>query len=135
MRAEGKQFDTDSRHSILGLSERIKENNAANRLLELDLFRYKESIKNKLQDFAHNTTVDQLAAQFELYATKLELCAFENRVKPLVVNCEQLLIKCRDDNQYMREAIVDFDMINATKATKWDLEEMKVWIKNDYVSI
>jgi hypothetical protein len=56
-------------------------------------------------------------------------------VKPIVVNCEQLLIKCRDDNQSMREAIVDFDMINATKATKWDLEEMKVWVKNDYVSI
>jgi hypothetical protein len=63
-------LDTDSKHSIAGLAERIKENSAANKLVELDLFRYKESIKNKLQDFVHKPTLDQLAAQFELVATK-----------------------------------------------------------------
>lgn len=88
----------------------------------MDLFRYKETVKIKLEECALKTVVEAIDAKFDLYSSKIDNANFEKRIKPLLESCEEMLLKCSSDNQSMREAIVDFDMINATKATKWDIE-------------
>lgn len=128
-------MDAEFKQAILHLSERIKEATAHSKIIELDLFRYKEAMKLKLEDFALKTTLDETNKMFEQYASKSENANFERRMKPLLESCEQMLLKCSKDNQNMREAIIEFDIVNASKATKWDLEELRVWIQDDFVSI
>lgn len=93
-----------------------------------------QGLAKKLANYATMKDVLELDERLGGYARLSEQIAMESRVKPILEKCEKDLVKFKLDNENMRQAIVAFDSVMASKADRVNILEIRQWCEKEFPS-
>lgn len=102
--------------------------------MQSTLAEFSDTITIKLSTYATLLDLGNVEQELLKYATLADQNAMEDRVVPLIKVCERDLIKYSRDNEEMQTAVLTYDQVISTKADRFNIIEVKVWVTQEFIS-